>query len=256
MPLLKLKRVCKTFGGLVAVRSLDMSICEHEFVGLIGPNGAGKTTVFSLISGFHRITKGEILFRGEHIGKLRHHEVVQKGIARTFQSTVIFRKMSVVDNVILGSHLYGGLNSVCSLLPSSLIGKRMVTITRRGAELLSLAGLEGKSNAYAEDLCHREQKVLQIVIAMASGPKLLLLDEPVAGMNPEEVGKTMRFINKLREFGVAILLIEHNMKAVMDHCERIIVLNYGSKIAEGPPGDVRRDENVIKAYLGGSDTNA
>ena len=248
--MLELKNVTKRFGGLVAVDDLDLTISKGEIVGLIGPNGAGKTTVLNVITGVYRCTSGAIVCNGEDITSLNPRQVAEKGISRTFQATNVFGSMSAFDNVIMGAHLQSGLDGFGSLVPSSRTRSKWALAADRAMELLRFCKMEEVADITAGDLSHRHQRLLQIVIALACEPQTLLLDEPVAGMNLEEIDFAMDLINKIRNLGIAILLIEHNMKAVMEYCERIVVLDYGRKIAEGPPEEIKSDENVIKAYLG------
>jgi branched-chain amino acid transport system ATP-binding protein len=248
--MLELVGVTKGFGGLLAVDHVDMKINKGELVALIGPNGAGKTTLFNLISGIYHCTSGQIIFAEEEITKLSPNRIAKKGISRTFQATTLFSSMTALDNVIMGLHLHSGLAGFSSLIPNLRTRKNLSCANDKARELLNFFKMDKKSYVKSADLSNWDQKILQIVIALACEPKLILLDEPLAGMNLEEIGFTMMMINKVKELGVAILLVEHNMKAVMSYCERVIVINYGRKIAEGHPEEVRHNEDVIRAYLG------
>jgi len=248
--MLELVDVSKRFGGLVAVDGLSVTIKNGEFLGLIGPNGSGKTTVLNLITGFYHCSSGKITLKGESIEKRKPHEIAKKGISRTFQNTTVFSEMSALDNVVMGIHLRSGLNCLKSLLPTSSIQKIWGKAQDSAFELLKFFEMDEKTHIKSADLSNKDQKLLQILIALASKPQILLLDEPVAGMNYEEIESVMKLIKKVNELGITILLIEHNMKAVMSYCKRVVVLDYGRKLAEGSPEEVKQNENVIRAYLG------
>lgn len=230
-----------------------MEIGKGELVGLIGPNGAGKTTVFNTITGIYRCNSGEIVFKGEDIRGCKTHEIAKRGIARTFQATNLFGSISVLENIMMGSYLHSGLGGFDSFFPNPRSRMRETRVKGEMIEILHLLGMDEVLHTTSKDLPHKHQKLLQIGIALACKPELLLLDEPVAGMNLEEIHFTMEFISKIKGLGVSILLVEHNMKAVMSYCERIVVLDHGQKIAEGIPEEVKRNEKVINAYLGSSE---
>jgi len=250
---LQLKGLTKQFGGLIAVKDFDMTVGEGEIVGLIGPNGAGKTTIFNLIAGIYHPNHGQIFYKGENISRLRPHEVAQRGIFRTFQKATLITPMTALDNVIMGFHLRSGLAGLKSMIPSRFTRKKLAKVADKARQLLHFLDLESEMQMAAADLSNRDQKLLQIGIACAGDPELLLLDEPVAGMNLEEIGFTMGIIQKIREKGTSVLVVEHNMKAIMEYCERVVVSDHGQKIAEGSPEEVKRDEKVIRAYLGSPD---
>lgn len=249
MSLLELQKLTKCFGGLTAVNELDLSIREGEIVGLIGPNGAGKTTVLNAISGVFRPTKGRVLFNDQDITGLKPHSVVEKGLVRTFQLTTLFRGMTVLDNILLGFHITSGTGFWSALFNTAVQGSQKQLLTQ-AAGIADFMGLGEKQLELANNLPHGHQRALGTAIALAARPKLLLLDEPVTGMNEEETEQMMDRIKKTRDKGITILLVEHNMRLVMNICDKIYVLNFGKKIAEGYPQEVCRNKDVIAAYLG------
>lgn len=251
MALLEIKGLTKHFGGLTAVNELDFSVDDGEIVGLIGPNGAGKTTVFNLITGGFPPTDGKIYFRGEDITGLRPDQVAKKGLARTFQATTLFQLFPSVINVVIGSHLYAGLNFFGALFSTRRTRQKEKETLTRAMGIINLMELDDWAMVPAQDLPHGHQRALGVAIALAAEPKLLLLDEPVTGMNPEETVHMMGLIRKIRdEQGLTIVLVEHDMKAVMGLCDRISVLSFGQKLAEGTPEEIQNDKRVIEAYLG------
>jgi branched-chain amino acid transport system ATP-binding protein len=248
---LETKNLTMRFGGLTAVKAFSAAIPRSGIVGLIGPNGAGKTTCFNMITGFYRPSEGQVLFHGRDITGTPPHRVCKSGIARTFQNIRLFGNETVLENVMIGCHLRqktGWWQAVLSL-PSSLREERAVAATSR--ELLAVVGLEDLAGEKANSLPYGAQRRLEIARALATQPSFLLLDEPAAGMNPNETQDLMGFIRDIRtRFNLTVLLIEHDMKVVMGICEHIWVLDYGETIAAGPPEAIKSDPKVIKAYLG------
>ena len=248
--MLKIKSLTKFFGGLAAVSSLDMSMNQGDLMGLIGPNGAGKTTVFNLITGFLRPTTGQLVFEDRDITTKNPHHIAARGIVRTFQGDNIFPDFTVLQNVVLACHLKPRVGFFETLLHTGGSRRKEKEILNRSQAILELVGLDAMAGVTARNLAHGHKRILGIAIALAAEPKLLLLDEPLSGMNAGEVSETMRLINRLWQTGITILLIEHNMRAAMSLCQRIVVLNFGRKIAEGLPEEIKGNQEVIRAYLG------
>ncbi len=246
-------KVSRYFGGLKAVEQVDFCVKRREIMGLIGPNGAGKTTLFNLFTGHYQPSQGDIFFKKEKINGLKPYQITAKGLSRTFQNIRLFSKMSVLDNVLVGRHTRTCSGLIGAVLQRPCDKREEMDAREIALSLLAFVGLEGKKSEQAKNLSYGEQRRLEIARALAADPELLLLDEPAAGMNPQETGKLMELISQIRdEMDITILLIEHDMKVVMGISERVAVLNYGRKIVEGTPSEVQRNEDVIHAYLGHS----
>lgn len=253
MSLLRVQDLTKRFGGLVAVNDVSFDVEEGQILSVIGPNGAGKSTLFKLISSFLPPTSGRVLYNGEEISGQRPHLVARKGVVRTFQETTVFKEMTALENVVVGHHLR---------LQASTAGVYFATPTARAderrfrdsaAEILDYLGLGHVKHEQARNLPHGYLRALGIAIAMAAEPRLLLLDEPFAGMNPEETDRAVEMVRGIRERGITVLLVEHDMSAVMRISDRIVVICFGQKIAEGTPAEIRENDAVIEAYLGRED---
>jgi len=251
MNILELRGLRKEFGGLVAVNDLDLDLEEGEIRGLIGPNGSGKTTLFNLISGFLHPTKGQVIWKGKDITGNPVHSRVKEGVVRTFQLTTLLNDMTALQNIVIASHLHNRIGLFMQVFSTARKLENDKLVEKRAVGLLKIMGIESVKNELAGALPHGYQRLLNIVVALACEPKLLLLDEPSTGMNPVETQQLMDRIKMLRdEMGITPIVVEHDMKAVMGTCEKITVLDFGKKIAEGSPEEISKNEKVIEAYLG------
>jgi len=247
---LETRSLTKQFGGLRAVSQLSISVDKGEIVGLIGPNGAGKSTVFNLVTGVFPPTSGQVVFDGRDITNKKPHQVAALGIGRTFQLNPLFGDFTVLENVSASFHLRPKSNLISIYFNTPTYRRNEAYILDQSLEILRLVGLEKVKDELAKNLPHGYQKMLGVARALATRPKLLLLDEPLGGMNPSEIEFTLDSIRQTREQGVTFLVVEHNMQ-ILDLCDRVVVINFGEKICEGSPGEVRDDKQVIRAYFGG-----
>lgn len=248
--ILSVQHVTQRFGGLTAINDVSLELHKGEIAAIIGPNGAGKTTLFNIITGIYNPTEGTVQYRERKLEKLKPFQVNRLGLARTFQNIRLFNNMTVLENVMLGVHSRSKAGFADAILRLPRHRKEEVEIEKKAEEMLDLAGLLPYRYEYASSLPYGYQRRLEIARAIASRPEILLLDEPAAGMNEQETSDLMDFIRKLRDLGYTILLIEHDMRLVMNICTRIYVLNYGALIAQGDPGEIRTNQDVIEAYLG------
>ena len=252
--MLTIERLTKDFGGLRAVDHCSFEVPQGMIYGLIGPNGSGKTTVFNLVTGFLEPTGGQVFFKGQDITGLRPHQIAQHGIVRTFQMVRTFNRLTVMENLLVGAQHQAGENALWGLLRSPRARRQERVAIERARALLVVVGLEGVANEYCGNLSYAEQKMVEITRALMVDPELIMLDEPASGINPTLVNTILDYIRRLRdEKGKTFLIVEHDMRVIMNLCDKIAVLNYGEKIAEGTPGEIRANVAVIDAYLGASD---
>jgi branched-chain amino acid transport system ATP-binding protein len=248
--LLEIRELTKQFGGLVAVSSFDMFVRQGEIVGLIGPNGAGKSTLFNLVTGVISVTSGRVLFEEKEITGKKPHQVAALGIGRTFQLNPLFGDFTVLENISASFHLRPSSSVFSIYFNTPTYRRNEAHIMEQSLDVLRVVGLEHMKGELARNLPHGYQKMLGVARALATQPRLLLLDEPLGGMNPEEIDFTLAAIRKTRDKGVTVLIVEHNMQ-ILDLCDRVVVISFGRKICEGSPREVREDKEVIRAYFGG-----
>jgi len=247
---LEIQNVSKNFGGIHALKNVSFSLKEGEIYGLIGPNGAGKTTMFNLITNIFEVSSGEIIFNNDNITGLKPHKITDKGICRTYQNIRLFSQMSALKNVMVGGHTRSSSGVFSSVFRTKAQRNEEAQLYEKAEELLELVGLLELKDTLAENLAYGQQRRLEIARALASNPKLLLLDEPAAGMNEKETDSLYDLIKLIQSKGITVLIIEHDMPLVMKLCDRITVLNFGEKLAEGTPIEIQNNEAVIEAYLG------
>ena len=251
MTMLRVEGLTKNFGELCAVDRCSFEVAQGTIQGLIGPNGSGKTTVFNLITGFLRPSAGQVFFKGREITGLPAHTIAQAGLARTFQLVRVFRRVTVLENLLTGPKEQRGERILLGALQTPQVRREEREQLDRAWDLLSMVGLDRVANEYCGNLPYAEQKMVELTRALMSDPDLILLDEPTSGINPTLVNQILDYIRKLRETrGMTFLVVEHDMRVIMNLCDRIVVLNYGEKIAEGTPAEISRDRGVIDAYLG------
>ncbi len=249
--MLKIEGIKKSFGGILALDGVSLELNEGEIVSIIGPNGAGKTTVFNILTGVYTLDEGSIIFKGEEIQNKAPIHIVKAGISRTFQNIRLFNDLRVIENVLIGAHLNTKYGFFSAIIRNGKFKEEEDRETLRAIELLKAIGLDHRRDEYASNLPYGEQRKLEIARCLATGAKLILLDEPAAGMNPKESAELMEFIKKIRTMGYTVLMIEHDMSVVMNISDKIYVIDHGKPIANGLPEEIAVNEDVIKAYLGG-----
>jgi branched-chain amino acid transport system ATP-binding protein len=251
-PILQIRDITKRFGGLTALSEVSFDVYQGEILGVIGPNGAGKTTLFDVITGRYRPTGGRVFYKGEDITGLKPHELVQKGISRSFQLEVLFSNLTVLQHLILSRHLHTEVGFLGSFFHTPSHREREKSTETKALELLKFVGLDGQKDKTANSLSHGYQRSLGIAVALGPDPNLLLLDEPLSALSPERVAVVLDLIRTIRDEGITVVVIEHNMGALFRVCDRVVVLSVGEKIAEGVPEEIKENQTVIKAYLGGA----
>jgi len=256
MIILETKRLSIDFGGLKALKGVDIQINEGDVFGLIGPNGSGKTTFFNLITGFLKPTAGLVLYNGESITSLKPYEIAERGVIRTFQLTSLFPDLTSEENIIVGRYLKTKGNIWGAITRSKSYREEEAKAKKKAREILGFLGMEAKRTVLARNLSFGDERKLEIGIALAAEPRLLLLDEPAAGMSPDESTKLMSLIRSIQMMGITVLIVEHNMRVVMELCSKIAVLNYGVKIAEGTPKEIANNDEVTSVYIGRKDEDA
>jgi len=252
MNFLETRNLTKRFGGLVAVNNVDFTIEQGKINAIIGPNGAGKSTFFNLISGFHRPSSGKVIYKGQDISSLPSNKIAELGVARTFQTTNLFEQSTVLDNVIVGHRLRTKSNLLDAILRTPRLKREEAQCREKAMEVLEFVELKNAANKLVGNLTQEEKKRTAFALALATDPDIVFLDEPAAGVNPDETEGLAELMKKMAGKGITVCLIEHKMQMIMKIADKIMVLNYGEKIAEGRPEEIRNNETVIKAYLGGS----
>ena len=250
MPLLEIRGLTKHFGGLVALSDLHLNVTEGEILGIIGPNGAGKTTLFNVVSGVHMPTRGRVRFKGRDITALRPDQIARRGMVRTFQDLSLWQGLTVMDTLRAACHMVSGIRFLGTFFDTPYTRKNERAIDDRAMEILRFVGMDHLKDQVAITVSHGWQRTLSLAIGIASRPSLVLLDEPMTGLSPARVTAIMSLIGRVRDRGTTVVIIEHNMRAIFEICDRLAVLNYGTKIAEGSPSEIRENEDVIAAYLG------
>lgn len=250
MAILEVKNLTKQFGGLLALNEVGFEVEEGEIRGLIGPNGAGKSTMFKIIAGFYAPTRGNVIYQSQNIEGSKPHTIAELGIVRTFQETTLFQELTVFENALVGTHIKARTNIFSAIL--GLDREKQKAAREKVEEVLDFMGLTNRKDQLASELPLGSQRALALTVALVSEPRLMLMDEPFAGMNPEETNHMMGLTRKVQQSGVTIILVEHDMKAVMGLCNYLTVLNFGQVLAQGTPDDVRNNEKVIEAYLSGA----